>query len=364
VFQFALSTLMIVSTVAVYFQVRYILEKDLGLNRENVVSLELEGAVKNRYEAFRQELLTQPGILNASASNANPLYIGQNTTFDMHWEGRDPDDKTVFAIIAASYDFVETMNMQILDGRAHFRKFGSDSAGYVINEQMADLMGKEDPIGENLSFWGQSGHVIGVVKDFQTTTMEASIAPTVIRLEPEGTHTLWVRAEPGRIREALANLETVHKQFNPEYPFAYTFLDKTYETLYRDVLVMGNLASVFAVIAIFISCLGLFGLASFTAEQRTKEIGIRKVLGASVSGLALSFSLNFTRLVLLGIVLAMPVAYYVIHAWLARYQYHAELGIGIFILAGSAAVLIAWLTVGYQSIKAALADPVKSLRYE
>jgi ABC-type antimicrobial peptide transport system permease subunit len=206
--------------------------------------------------------------------------------------------------------------------------------------------------------------VIGVVKDFQTTTMEASIAPTVIRLEPEGTHTLWVRAEPGRIREALANLETVHKQFNPEYPFAYTFLDKTYETLYRDVLVMGNLASVFAVIAIFISCLGLFGLASFTAEQRTKEIGIRKVLGASVSGLALSFSLNFTRLVLLGIVLAMPVAYYVIHAWLARYQYHAELGIGIFILAGSAAVLIAWLTVGYQSIKAALADPVKSLRYE
>lgn len=363
VFQFALSTLIIVSTAAVYFQIQYIMEKDLGLDRDNVVSINLEGGVRDRYETFRQELMGRPGIVNVSASSGNPLAIGSNTT-DPTWDGKDPNDETLFSIINVHYDFVETMKMQLLAGRTHSRAFGADSSGYIINEQTAKAMGMDDPVGARLDFWGRSGTVIGVVKDFHMATFDAPISPTILRLEPGVTDQVWIRTEAGKTREALAGLKEVYTQFNPGYPFEYVFLDKRYEDLYRGVLVMGKLANVFAVIAILISCLGLFGLASFTAERRTKEIGIRKVLGASASNLVMLLSMDFTKLVLLGFILASPVAYWLIDKFLSSFEYRIGISPVMFIIAGVAALVIAWLTVSYQSYKAATADPVKSLRTE
>jgi ABC-type antimicrobial peptide transport system permease subunit len=190
------------------------------------------------------------------------------------------------------------------------------------------------------------------------------VAPVIMFLSPEYTSMMYVRMEPGQTEEALAGLETVFKQFNPGYPFDFTFLDEEFEATYRSETVLGKLANLFTLIAIFISCLGLFGLISFSAEQRTKEIGVRKVLGAGVARLVMLLAGEITKLVLVGVVIAIPIAYLAVNNWLTRFVYHVDMGVGLFLLAGAAAVLIAWFTVSYQAVKAALADPVKSLRYE
>ncbi|HET6568040.1 MAG TPA: ABC transporter permease, partial [Rhodothermales bacterium] len=363
VFQFGLSTLIIVSTAAVYFQIQYIMKKDLGLDRGNLVTFRLEGGIREQYEAFRHELMKKPGIVNVTTSWGNPLMVSSSTS-SATWEGKDPNDQTEFGIIRVGYDFIETMKMEMAAGRTPARQFGADSAGYIINEQAAKAMGKANPVGEKLEAWGPPGQVIGVVKDFHTATFDAPISPVIFVLMPDATNQGWVRTEPGRTAEALAGLEAVYKQFNPGYPFEYEFLDKEYEGMYRSVIMMGKLADVFAVIAIFISCLGLFGLASFTAEQRTKEIGVRKVLGASASNLVMLLSADFTKLVLLGFVLGAPLAYWLIQKYLDTYAYHVSITPLMFVGAGVAALVIAWLTVSYQSIRAALANPVESLRSE
>lgn len=363
VFQFALSTLIIVSTAAVYFQIQYIMHKDLGMDRGNLVRLNWEGGIRDQYDTFRQELLKKPGIEGVTTSDTNPLSVGSNTT-DPTWDGKDPQDQTLFSIINGNYDFVETMKMQMMAGRSWSRQFGADSAGYIINEQTAKAMGLKDPVGARLDFWERPGKVIGVVKDFHMSSFDSPIEPTILRLEPQNTWQVWVRTAPGRTQEALAGLEAVYKQFNPGYPFEYKFMDQEYEEMYRSVIVMGKLANIFAVIAIVISCLGLFGLASFTAERRTKEIGIRKVLGASATHLVMLLSMDFTKLVLLAFILASPVAWWLVKEYLGMFEYHVSISPLMFLGAAVAALAIAWLTVSYQSFKAASADPVKSLRSE
>jgi len=362
VFQFALSTLILVSTATVYVQIRYIMEEDLGLDRGHLVSVELEGGVQERYELFRQELLEKPGIVNVTTCDPDPLSINYFSS-DPSWEGKDSDNQTEMAIIRVGYDFVETMQMELIAGRTHSRQFGTDAGGYVINEQMAKLMGKEDPVGARLTVWGQEGPVLGVVKDFHMATFDTPISPTIIVLNDD-TERVWVRTEAGKTQEALASLKAVYEEFNPSYPFSYRFMDQEYEAMYRSVRVMGRLANVFAVIATLISCLGLFGLASFTAARRTKEIGVRKVLGASVSGIVGLLSKDFLQLVGVGFLIAVPLTYFAMQRWLDSFAYHIELSLGVYLLTGTLLLVIALLTVSCQAIKAALADPVKSLRYE
>ena len=363
VFQFALSMLLIVGTLAVYRQVHYIRSVDLGLDRENVAMVALEGPAHDQYEAFRQELLRQPGIEAVSAADQNPLNVGSSTT-DPTWEGKAPDDNTLFYVISADYDFLETMGMEVAEGRTFSRAFGSDTANYVINERAAAAMGFEDPVGQTLSFWDNEGQVIGVVEDFHMNALYAPIEPPIIRLDPPRAWQLYVRTKPGQTAEALAGLKAVYAQFNPGYPFEYEFLDANYEQMYRGEMVMGKLANVFAVIAIVIACLGLLGLAAFTAEQRTKEIGVRKVLGASEAGLVTLLSRDFMGLIALALVIATPVAWWAVHRWLDGFTYHAALGAGIFVVAGGVVLVVALLTVGTQALRAATADPVKALRYE
>ena len=363
VFQFALLTVLIICTAAVYFQIRYILERDLGLNRDNLVSFELDGGGRARYESFRQELMKRSGVVNVTSSAGNPLSI-RRTTSSPVWTGKDPDDETEFNLIDVGYDFVETMKMELLAGRTHARTFGTDQDGYIINEQTAGVMGMADPVGERFDLFGRPGRVVGVVKDFHMGDISAPVSPTIIRLAPANTDRVWVRTETGKTREALVGMEAVYKAFNPGYPFNYHFMDQEYEEIYRSVLVMGRLADVFAVIATFISCLGLFGLASFTTERRTKEIGIRKVLGADVAELVALLSMDFLGLVAAAFVTGAPLAHLAVHRWLAGFAYHIELGFGVFLLTGIVVLAIAMLTVSTQAIKAAMANPVQTLRSE
>ncbi len=363
VFQFALSTLLIVGTLTVYLQMDYIRHKNLGLDRENIVSMVFEGAAREQYEAFRQELLQRPGIQAVTTSSQNPLDVGNSST-DPTWDGKDDEDDTLFYVINANYDFVETMKMELAAGRAISRDFASDSVGYLINERAAEAMGMEGPVGQNLSFWEHEGQIIGVVKDFHMGALYTSIEPTIIRLDPSDGWLLYVRTAPGQTPEALASLEAVYGQFNPGYPFEYKFLDADYEKMYRGEMVMGVLAAIFAGIAIFIACLGLFGLAAFTAEQRRKEVGVRKVLGASVPGLVALLSKDFALLVVAAFVVASPVAYVLMSRWLDGFAYRVDLGPVIFVVAGLVALVVALATVSVHALRAATADPVKSLRYE
>ena len=363
VFQFALSTLLIVGTLTVYLQMEYVRTKNLGLDRENVVSMTLEGPAHEQYEAFRQELLRRPGIEAVTASNQNPLNLGGSTT-DPVWDGKAEDDNTLFYILHTHYDFVETMRMELAAGRSFSRAFATDSANYVVNERAAEAMGMDAPVGQNLSFWGQDGQIIGVVKDFHMGSLYTAIEPTILRLDPPEVGQLYVRTAPRQTPAALASLKAVHAQFNPGFPFETEFMDAAYEEMYRGELVMGALSRIFAGIAIFVACLGLFGLAAFTAEQRRKEVGVRKVLGASVPGLVALLSRDFAWLVVAAFAVAAPVAYVLMSRWLDGFAYRIALGPAVFVVAGVAALAVALVTVSYHALRAATTDPVKAIRYE
>lgn len=362
VVQFSLSVLLIVSTLAVYQQIHFIHNRDLGLDRDNIIYLAQEGALSSQYDVVKQELMKGSGISQVTSTSASPLNVNSSTG-GVRWAGREPDDDYEFYILGANYDFAETMRMTLVAGRTFSKDYAEENAGYIINEEMASILGNE-ALGTELSFWGGTGPVIGIVKDFEMNSFYVPNEPVIIRLDVANTDLMYVRSLPGQTTEALTTLERVFTEFNPGYPFDYGFLDQDFEETYRSETILGKLANIFAFIAIFVSCLGLFGLVSYTAEQRTKEIGVRKVLGASVSNIVRLLTGEITALVLLGIVIALPVAYWAIQRWLSNFEYHIETGIGMFALAGVAAISIALLTVSYQSIKAAKSDPVKSLKYE
>jgi len=363
VFQFAMSILLIVGTITVYRQIQYIHSKNLGLDRENVISLFMHGDMPEQFDTVKEELLRRPGIAHVTSTSTNPLNVGGNT-HSVLWRGKDPDAQISMSIITANFDFLDVMKIELAAGRDFDPAFGTDSVNYIINERALEVMGFERPLGERLSFWGDSGTIVGVAKDFHMTSLYNEIEPTIIRLRPEQALNLYVRTEPGQISQALASLEGIYTTFAPGHPFEPQFLDDDFREMYRSETVIGSLAGIFTGIALFIACLGLFGLASFTAQQRTKEIGVRKVLGATVGGLASLLSRDFIALVMIAFVLAAPPAYILARGWLGNFEYRTEMGPGIFVLTGTLVIVIAVATVGYQSVRAALADPVKCLRYE
>ncbi len=362
VLQFTLSVVLIIATIAIYRQLLFIRTHDIGLDRENVVYLAMEGALRTQYDAVKAELLGRPGIAGVSAASSQPLSIGSSTG-GATWEGMDPDVQREFYFLGVDYDFLETMRMDVVAGRTFDPAFGADSLSVLVNEEAARLIG-EGVLGATFRFWAVTGPIVGVVRDFEMNSLYQPVEPVVFFLNPAAANVIYVRTEAGRTRDAIASLEAVATTFNPEYPFEYRFMDQDFEETYRSEVVLGTLANIFSLIAIFISCLGLFGLISFTAQLRTKELGIRKVLGATVPNLVGLLTGEVTKLVLIGVAVAIPLAYLVVDRWLAQFESHIDISIGLFVLAGVAALLIAWLTVSYQSIKSALADPVRSLRYE
>ena len=364
VFQFVLSIVLITGTIIVSQQVSYIQKINLGYDRENLLYIPLEGDLREQYTLFKHEAENTPGIKQVTRISEPPTSIGSGTG-GVEWVGKDPNTSPQFTPAAIGYDFVKTMNLKLLAGRDLSKDFASDSAGYLVNEEALKIINYKDPVGKPLTFWGKKGSIVGVLKDFHFASLHDPIKPLILRLgEKDNWGNILVRTEAGKTKQALTNLEKLYKQLNPKFPFTYSFADEEYRKLYKSEQVVSKLSDYFAFLGIFISCIGLLGLAMFTAEQRTKEIGIRKVLGASVSSLYTLLSREFIILVAIALVIASPLSWWTMNAWLQGFAYRVPIGLWVFAVAGVLAVLIALLTISFQAIKAAIANPVKSLRTE
>ncbi|MDJ1492591.1 ABC transporter permease [Cytophagaceae bacterium DM2B3-1] len=364
VFQFTLSIILIVGTTIVYRQIQYIQNKNLGLDRENVIYVPIEGTVAKNFETFKTNLLQSSAIQSVSTSTQIPTEM-RSSTSGVEWAGKNPKDNIPFANTDISYDFIKTMKIKLKDGRDFSKEFGTDTANYLINEEATKRMGMKNPVGQDLTMWDRKGKIVGLMENFHLQSLHVAIEPLIFRLDAHPAFgQIVVRTQPGKTQQALVELERISKVYNPEYPFSYEFADATFQKQYKSEMVIGKLANCFAFLGVFISCLGLFGLAMFTAEQRTKEIGIRKVLGASVTNIVAMLSQDFLKLVLLAFVIATPLAWWSLSQWLQNFVYRTDLHWWIFALAGILALCIALLTISFQSIKAAIANPVKSLRSE
>ena len=364
VFQFMLSILLIIGTIVVSKQVNYIQTVNLGYDRENLIYIPLEGELTASYQLFKNQSMQMAGIKDISRITDVPTQI-ENGTGGVEWEGKDPNSDIQFTQSAVGYDFIKTMHLQLAQGRDFSKDFATDSVGYIINESALKRIAYKDPIGKPLTFWQKKGTIIGVLKDFHFNSLHVPINPIVLRLgENIGWGAAIVRTETSKTKEALVNLEKVCKNLNPKFPFTYKFSDEEYQKLYKSEQVVSHLARYFAFLAIFISCLGLLGLVIFTAEQRTREIGIRKVLGATVSNVVGLLSKDFLKLVFIANLISWPLGWWAMSKWLQNFEYRTAINWWVFVLAGFAAVLIALVTTSFQAIKAAIANPVKSLRSE
>jgi len=364
VFQFTLSIILIVGMIVTYRQMNYIQGKNLGYDRDNLLYIPIEGELANKYTLFKQQASEIPGILDISKMRNSPTVI-EHHTGSISWPGKDPNLTVSFADGVVGYDFVKTMKLQLKEGRDFSKEFGTDSISYMLNETAVNKIGFINPIGETVTWGNHPGKIIGVLKDFHFSSMHQSIEPLILRLDENWSWgTILVRVKAGKTREVLAGIEKLCSAMNPKFPFTYQFSDSEFSKLYKSEAIVSRLSNCFAFLAIFISCLGLFGLATFTAVQRTKEIGVRKVLGASVPQIIAMLSGSFIKLIVISMFIAFPVAWYFMNKWLENFAYKVHLGWIIFFIAGSVAVMIALLTVSYQAIKAAIANPVKSLRTE
>jgi predicted permease len=361
--QFVIATALIISTLVIYKQLRYMKDVQLGYDREHLLYAFINGDLWDKYDAVKTELLQTPGIESVSSSNGSIHNWGNNTS-NVSWQGKDPEKSILFQTIPVGYDFVKTIGATLRDGRDFSPDFPNDTSAYLINETAAEMMGLKNPVGENLTLWGATGPIVGWVKDFHVGGMHAEQDPVIMILRPWKNYFYVRLAAQNDVAATLSAMERIFKKYNPAYPFEYRFCDQEFQDMHRSDLVLGELAKLFAFLTIFVSCLGLFGLAAFATAQRTKEIGIRKVLGASVSGIVGLLSKDFLKLVVISFVIAAPVAWYFMQKWLSDFAHRIDIQWTMFALAGVGALLVAFLTVSFQSVKAALANPVKSLRSE
>jgi ABC-type antimicrobial peptide transport system permease subunit len=365
VFQFVLCIVLIIGTIVVSRQISYIQHADLGFNRDNLVYIPMEGDLSSKYTVFRGEAARIPGIVDVAVLQDRPVHIGRDITGSVDWAGKDPNSNAQFAVTAAGDEFIKTMQLQLLLGRDFYRDDLADTAGYIVNETAAARFHYKAPIGQPLKLWNRQGKIIGVVKDFHLTSLHQKIMPLVIRMRDsvEGGNIL-VRIDGRHTKEVLSSLEQLCKTLNPQFPFTYYFTDDQYLKQYKSDVVVSGLSKGAAIVAIFISCMGLLGLAMFTAQQRTKEIGIRKVMGAGTFSLLTLLSGEFLLLVLIALVIASPLAWWAMHSWLNDYAYQIRIEWWFFGLAGALAILIALATISFQAVRAASANPVRSLRSE
>ncbi len=364
VFQFTLSIILIVGMMVIYRQMDYIQTKNIGYNRENLIYLPVEGDLVKKYDLFKEQASREPSILSVSKMRNSPTIIEHHTN-SIAWQGKDPNLNVSFADGVVGYDYVKTMKLTMKEGRDFSKEFGTDSTGFILNETAVNKIGFQNPIGQTIIWGNHPGKVIGVLRDFHFNSLHQAIDPLIIRLDENWNWgTILIRTNAGKTKEAIASLEKICKSLNPKFPFTYQFSDEEYARLYKNEQVVSKLSDSFAFLAIFISCLGLFGLAMFTAEQRTKEISVRKVLGADILNIVSLLSTGFLKPVGIALFIAFPIAWYVMNYWLQGFAYKIAIEWWMFAMAGLLTIGIALLTVSYQSIKAALVNPVKSLRTE
>jgi ABC-type antimicrobial peptide transport system permease subunit len=320
--------------------------------------------MKQHFNAIRADLLSTGVVQNASLSNSYVLNMGSNTG-DFGWEGKDPQKQILITVEGVSPEYINTMGMQLTSGRDFYPDIKADSNNLIVNESLAKLMGKKDVVGSQITRNGQNYTVVGVVKNFLYNNMYAEGAPLIFFSDTSNTNYMNIRLKPSAdLRMALDRIGKVMKSNEPGYPFEYKFVDEQFDKLFKTESLIGKLAGIFAVLAVIISCLGLFGLSAYTAERRTKEIGIRKVLGASVPGITSLLSKDFVKLVVISFVIAFPLAWYFMHQWLQDFEYRITISWLVFVGAGLIALAIALTTISFQAIRAAMSNPIKSLRTE
>lgn len=363
--QFTVSVMLIIGTIIVYQQIQHAKNRPIGYTRSGLINLSMEKEIGEHYEAVRAELKSSGAIEEMAASNS-PLTGVWNTNGGFDWEGKDPNLAVDFPNSRVTHEFGKTVNWKIKEGRDFSRDFATDSMAFVINESAAKFLAFKEPVGKTLKWNDQPFTIIGVVNDIMQESPFYPVRPSLYHIDKyEDMYNLIIKLNPRQnAGQSLSKIEQVLKKFTPTVPFDYKFVDEEFGNKFRAEERIGKLSSYFAILAIFISCLGLFGMASFVAEQRTKEIGIRKVLGASIVNLWRLLSTEFVILVILSCVIATPIAWYYLHNWLANYDYRIEIKWQVFVLAAVVALFITLLTVSFQAIKAAIANPVKSLRTE
>ncbi|MEJ0056049.1 MAG: ABC transporter permease [Bacteroidota bacterium] len=365
--QFSISIVLIISTIVVFRQMNFMEKKDIGFVRDNVFYMFMQGDMNKNFEVMRNQLLADPAIESVSASSQLPIEIGNSTT-GVSWEGKGEDEKILFANLDVDYDFIGMMKMEMVEGRAFDRNIVTDSTNYIVNEKAAAKFGfKNGTADQDLTMWERKGKIIGVVKDFNFGSLNNPIEPLILRiprLNQQYYGSVLIRAKENQTAGALKAAEKATKDFAAAYPFRYSFLNQDWEDMYKSEARQGKLFNVLAALSIFISCLGLFGLSAFSAERRTKELGIRKVLGASRPGLVGLMGKEFAVLVLIAAVVGCPVGWYFMDQWLSGYAFHVEVGWVSLALAASACLSVSLLTVAYHSLKVSAANPANSLRYE
>jgi putative ABC transport system permease protein len=377
VFQFTLSVVFIIAVLAVYRQIEFIQTKDRGFNKDNVISFSAEGMVApgnmtpedtktflTGVETFLGDVKNMPGVVNASSIDHNSLVGDYGNTGDINWEGKDPHMNLSFNNIGVNYGFIETLGMTMAAGRSFSRALSSDSSEIIFNESAIKAMGLKNPIGKTVKMWGQDRRVVGVVKDFHYESLHENVRPFALRLEPLLTYRFMARIKSGNENDVIARIGALYQKKYPGFNFDYSFLDQDYQAQYVAEKRVAILSRYFSGLTILIACLGLFGLAAFTAERRFKEIGIRKVLGATVGNVVVMLSADFLKLIFVAVLISFPLAWWATSRWLDTFAYRIDLGAGIFLAAGAATLLITLLTISYQAIKTAIANPVTALRSE
>ncbi len=365
VLQFSVSVSLIIGTIIVYQQIQFAKDRPVGYARANLITIPTpDSTIHTHFNAVQDELM-QTGVVTSFAESESPTTGIWNSTSGFSWPGKDPNLSTDFGVVAGSYDFGKTIGWEVKEGRSFSKDYPTDSAAVILNEAAVEYINLKNPVGETVMWWDQPLKVIGVIKNMVIESPYDEVRPVIYPLLNYQGNVAIIKLNPAvSAGKAIKSIETVFKKYDPSQPFSYKFVDDDYAAKFGDEERIGKLSGIFTMLAIVISCLGLFGLTSFVAEQRKKEIGVRKVLGASVLSVWNLLSKDFIILIVISFLIAVPISYYFMHSWLQNYSYRTTLSWWIFVVAGVGALIITLITVSFQSVKAAIANPVKSLRTE
>jgi putative ABC transport system permease protein len=369
VIQFTLSMLIGIAAVFLFLQLKFLLEKDLGYEKDNLISIQMSEQMRPKYYSLKRELEKETLIQGITASTWNPVVMGSNSG-GARWEGKDPDKNVLIGTNRVDYDYIKTLKMEMVSGRDFSQEFPSDMAqdttgNFLVNEEVVRIMGIDDPVGMGFRFMGLNGRIVGVMKNFHFKGADQPIEPMAFALTgPGNLNMILIRLTPGSVTESIKSVGKVWKEILPEYPLEYNFVDREYENLYRSQIRLSGLLKYFTILAIIIACLGLYGLASYSAQRRTNEVGIRKVMGADQLVIMYTLSREFLVLVIVSIVLAVPVGWIIVQSLLKQFAYRIDMNAIVFVLIAAGAVVIAMLTVSFQAYRASCINPASALKVE
>jgi hypothetical protein len=369
VIQFSLSILITVASVFMYMQLKHLQNKDLGFDKENLVCIPMTNDMKSKYYSLKNELMKETLIEGVTASRSNPVRIGSNSG-GADWEGRDPEKQVLIGTNAIDYDYLETMKMELSSGRNFSREYGSDQVkdtigNFLVNEEVVKIMGVKDAVGKSFGFMGLNGRIVGVMKNFHFKGADQPIEPIAFALtDPAFLNYILIRVAPGNTPAALKTVEKIWNKTIPEYPFDYFFIDEDYNSLFRSQTRLTGLLKYFTILAVIIACLGLYGLSAYSAERRTNEIGIRKVMGAGTPAILFSMVREFILLVLISLIIALPAGWIIVANLLKQFASRIEMNISVFAIIATGTLIIALATVIFQAFKASLINPALALKVE